>query len=234
MPSQPMFYCSTARSSVPFELRLAVGEKVAISRWRVSENIIVSNVGYTKAAFEQLSSQRTEMPNWIAADNHLEDERARRINDFLSLEFTKLVSDGREFEYKRSIAISRVLLQDIEPVILSARLVKRFAGIVYPAIATKGHADNICIHPEFVDSSLKLEQAEFVQVRSIVDHGVWQEYKLDHLDFANSFSPVGTIEWKGRPARWNIVIPPGGRVTQSIEDGQTVYRDAQGELIDPQ
>jgi hypothetical protein len=53
------------------------------------------------------------------------------------------------------------------------------------------------------------------------------------LDFANTFSADGSIEWKGRPAQWNIVMQPGAIVRSSIEHGRRVFRDVNDNIIEP-
>jgi hypothetical protein len=83
-----------------------------------------------------------------------------------------------------------------------------------------------------MDSYLRLEQVEYIRVDSKSVDGKLVTYNNTHMDFANTFTG-DKIEWKGRPAQWNIMIPPGGMVRGSIENGRQVYRDANGNIIDP-
>lgn len=105
---------------------------------------------------------------------------------------------------------------------------RRFGGIIYPTIAMRANADNVALVPEFVDRFLNLEGVEWIRVDLEASDF---KYQVTNLDFANSFTADGRIDWKGRLAHW--VIGPGRQVRVSVEHGKYVVRDDQGNIVEP-
>jgi hypothetical protein len=231
---QPVFYCSVGWNAPQFELRLEKGDLFALSRWRVTERLIVNNLGFTDKVFRRLQSDLRSMPQWIRRDQIPQSPVVRLLDRFFNEEFTREVSVGQEHLYKLSAAIARPFLHDVaEDEKVEGVRDNRMAGLLYPAIAALGHGDNLALKPEIVDRYLAIEQVEYNQVVDRKEDGKYTTYENKHIDFANSFGASGEIEWKGRCAQWNIVIPPGGQVQISNENGRTVYRNESGEVIDP-
>ena len=113
-PNQPMFYCSTGSSATIMELAPRNGERLAISKWRVEEPIIVVNCGYTEKNFVRQQSERWKKLKWAQpTDNDPPAARSRSnrlVHEFLAAEFTRQVSNGCEHEYKLSAAIAENFL----------------------------------------------------------------------------------------------------------------------------
>jgi hypothetical protein len=61
-PGEPRFYSSVARAAPFFELHMSPGQRVALSKWRLRENLAVNNVGYTSSVFARVKSTRTGSP----------------------------------------------------------------------------------------------------------------------------------------------------------------------------
>jgi len=233
-PGQPMFYCSVAWNAPLFELRVEPNEHIALSRWRVTERLVINNVGYTDRVFERLRSDRPSEPNWRRRDGSMEGPVNRLLQRFFSEEFAQEVPLGEEHLYKIPNAIAEILLHDVhECDRIEGVTINRMAGLLYPAMAMLGHADNLVLKPDIVDSYLQLEQVEYMRINKKEVDGKFVTYHSTHLDFADRSNADGVIEWKGRPARWNISIPPGGMVRSSIENGRQIYRDADGRVIEP-
>jgi hypothetical protein len=232
-PGQPVFYCSVAWNAPLFELRVEVGDHIALSRWGVTERLIVNNIGYTDAVFERLQSDRPSEPRWARRDGSTETPTSRLLQRFFSEEFAREISSSEEHLYKISNAVAHFLLHDIhEDVRIPGVKTNQMAGLVYPAIAMLGHSDNLAIKTDVVDNYLRLEQVEYLRVESKAVDGKFVTYNNTHLDFANTFAG-DIVEWKERPAQWNIVIPPGGVVRGSTENGRQVFRDVDNNIIDP-
>jgi hypothetical protein len=229
-----MFYGSVGWNAPLFELRLKPGDHVALSRWRTTNRLIVNNIGYTALAFRRLQSDREAKQSWNPRDQIELSPADRLLYSFLSEEFTQDVTDIETYRYKLSTNIAEILFHDLhEDDKIDDVTRNGMTGIVYPAIALLGHADNLVLRPDIVDKYLQVEQVEYVRVDSMDVEGKYVTFHNTHLDFANSFGLNRSVEWKGRPARWNIVIPPGGKVTASKENGRLVYRDEAGNIIEP-
>ena len=54
----PVFYCSTSKSPLLYELDAAVGDEFVLSIWKLQKPALVNNIGYTKRVFESLGSSR--------------------------------------------------------------------------------------------------------------------------------------------------------------------------------
>lgn len=208
---QSLFYCSVGWNAPQFELHLEKGDFFALSRWRVTERLIVNNLGFTDRVFSRLQSDRSSIPQWIRRDQNPQTPSARLLDKFFNEEFTREVPAGEEHLYKMSVAITLPFLHDVaEDEKIEGVRDHRVAGLLYPAIAVLGHGDNLVFKPEIVDRYLAIEQVEYNQVVDRKVDGKYVTYENKHIDFADAFSPAGCIEWKNRCAEWNIVIPPGG------------------------
>src|SRR5206468_3753638 len=99
---QSIFYCSPAREAPFFELQCQQGTKLALSRWRTTERLIMQPVGFSDATFIRLASSRQHQP-LVSGSNTTpspEEAEAREvIHEFLCEEFTKEVADGQFEDY---------------------------------------------------------------------------------------------------------------------------------------
>ena len=86
-----VFYCSTARNVPFFELDVKLGDKIVVSKWETTEELLVNNVGYTKTCFFNLKSNReTQTLGEIKKEVYV-PKTNDLVNEFLSQEFTKIV-----------------------------------------------------------------------------------------------------------------------------------------------
>jgi hypothetical protein len=226
----PMFYCSIAREPVFFELRVAAGDYIALSRWRVDQKFLVNNVGYASAVFAKLRSVRNT-PDWGGEHPKIGTLKNRQVAAFFSSEFTREVAHGNEHLYKLSVAIAeRLCSGSINGSSEDQKLgLDRFAGVMYPPVAMRANADNLALFPEFVDRCLRLEAVEWIRVD---EQRQDFKYNITKLDFAGTFGSSGEIEWKGRLPQWKLERR-GEQLIFAVENGQWVARDEGGNVVKP-
>lgn len=224
-----LFYGSSSATGCFYELDLAKGDHVGLSKWRTVKPLIFQFIGYGPGSFAGLASPR-EVPGWVTPLT----EADVRLRNFLSTEFTKRVSVGSEHLYKLSIAIAEsLILSDINVVgTLPAQLPVDerpcFAGILYPSVQMQARSDNAALLPWAADEALQLEFAEWMRVDDRPDATTLD---FTTLDFANSFRADGSIEWKGRLPQ--LTVPAGGTLTVSLEDSRYVVRNEAGTIVEP-
>ncbi|MHC4214042.1 MAG: hypothetical protein ACYSWP_11780 [Planctomycetota bacterium] len=213
----PLFYCGTNRNAIFFELGLIKGDELALSEWNIIDSVLVNNVGYHSETFHNFGSKR-ECPPWAISCNNNEYEEADvMIDHFLASEFTKKVHLGDEHLYKISIAIAEQHFQyDI------------FDGLMYPTIAMKGMSDNFAFKPEVVKKKLVIKKVEYIKIDEFLNGS---EYNITLLDFANSFTKAGQIEWKGRLPQWKL-RKKGESLNISVENGKWIARNPDGEIVE--
>jgi hypothetical protein len=104
----------------------------------------------------------------------------------------------------------------------SCSIYKRFAGTVYPAMRMRGDADNVVILPEFVDSSLTINQVWYVMVEAADE--ATSSYTLLTIGHANKF-PHANIEWQKM-----MGADSDHRSHIALEDRHWVWRDGYGHV----
>jgi hypothetical protein len=216
----PVFYCSTDREVLFFELTdVKPKDKIVVSKWETTEELLVNNVGYTRTCFSNLKSNR-ESQTWGEIKKEINiPETNDLVNEFLSQEFTKIVPAGKEDLYKISIAIAEKLFSD-----------DRFDGLLYPTISMKANADNLALKPRYIDEKkIAIKMVEYIQIDTKEDF----KYKITVLDFANSFKEDGTIEWKGRLPHW-VLREKGDELKLIAKNEKWVAIDKAGNIIEPE
>ncbi len=219
-PYKPLFYCSTHVGAILYEKGANTGDKFAISTWTPTERLMLNNVGYHADAFEKLGSNRV-CPDWQAKAELDEDSTQRNVllRKFFSEEFTKNVPKGEEYLYKISVAIAEHHFQQ-----------EMFDGLLYPSIAFRAHADNVALKPTSVEKKLRLKIVKYI---SVDDFNKTQGYKITLLDFADSFTKDGSIEWKGRGPVWKLK-KKGDTLVLRAENKGWVAQDSKGEIVEPE
>ena len=214
--NQPLFYCSFVRDAVFHELRVYAEDKLVVSEWETVSSLIVNNVGYYPEVLEKLGASRT-MPYWYNEQHPEAIEENKQVRQFFTDEFTKIVPPGQEHLYKLSVAIAEIHFG-----------FDMFDGLIYPAMAMRGNADNMAIKPSSVDNKLVLKKVEYYQITECCKDG---GYRIRMLDFANSFSKNGQIEWKGRLPHW-VLRKRGEALKVAVENGKWVARNLNGETVE--
>lgn len=215
---ESLFYCSTAVNAPFFELHVQVGQKLVLSTWKTTKQLLVNRVGYTRSVFQALRAAR-ECPEWLADPKpEVMTEAGRVIDEFLAAKFTMDVQPGDEHIYKLTAAFGEKLLHGAN---------FSFDGLLYPTVPMWGNADNLTLTCATVSSALRFSRAQYLQITKIEGTKI----TFEHLDTATDLSQDGAIVWKGHPDRWTI--RPGDQVTLSDENGRWVARDASGEMVEP-
>ena len=101
-------------------------------------------------------------------------------------------------------------------------------GLIYPSIGMWGNMDNLVLYPEIVEQFLKFISVEYIRIDEIKD----QQFQITRMDFANSLSSRGEIEWKGRLPQWELKSQ-GDVLNLVVENGRWVARLQDGTLVDP-
>src|SRR5690606_30452101 len=113
-------------------------------------------------------------------------------------EFARVVSVDRPQDYKLCVAIAEKLmggtLHDVEfpDVAEMYGAGKSFAGLLYPSLAMRCNADNLCLLPTAVDFGLTCEVAWLDRVDEVLSDG---KYKVTHIDYADNVAATGEIVW---------------------------------------
>jgi hypothetical protein len=170
-----------------------------------------------------LNSNR-ESPKWIKTDNDIptQDELNSYIQNFLAKTFSQIISKNNPNLYKITIAIAEKHYSEDES------LNVLFDGILYPSIPMSANGDNLAIRQSFVDDgNLEFMEAEWIQIKNVHD----MKFDVEVLDWANSTTSEGKINWKGRLQLWDVHPDEGFYFAD--ENGRRIGKNKYGETIEP-
>lgn len=201
--NSPLFYCSLSKEPVFYELQnLKAGDEIIISFWQLNKRMIVNNIGYTEATFNQLGTRRI-CPKWssdsygtkfsvesidqaaLAAVKLAAGKNADLLNA-LSSAFMSDIDKNHEYRYKLTIAIAESHFGDIH------NSSEKINGILYPSVRTWAEGDNLAIKPEFVDKNLIFKKAMHVRIESKET----EKFSITLLD-QGSLDNYGNLRWVG-------------------------------------
>lgn len=194
-PGNPVFYGSAGCHSTIMELAPNLGDRLAISKWRTKTNLHLICAGYTAEAFSAKTGlNRFESLPWVkhhASDPLSQKQGNQLIHEFIAHEFTKKVLDKEAWNYKISAAINELILNAKSFGLKGAPAIE-IAGIVYPSSPNEGNADNVALKCEIAAEHLEFVHVQYIKISRKSDGPA---YSMLGLDFANSLSVDGTIEW---------------------------------------
>lgn len=183
--SQTLFYCSFNHRVPFFELDVNVGDQLVVSQWVSKKELLVNNVGFSKGVLDSLGTVRPE-PRWTQKPT---DELSKIIDGFLDDKFCRKIYD--EVYYKLTVAIAEKMFSDDE----------LFDGLMYPSIAMIGNGDNLAFKKRVLDNNdILFLCVRYVKVTKKEPHPKTDKiplYEISTLDYANSISSTGRIEWIG-------------------------------------
>ncbi len=213
---EQMFYASTVKKAVVYELNIKSGDRLIISTWRTNNILLFNNVGYTKANLENLGANKVTPFN-----DEGENEVNKLIADYLALSFCQNISEEDEHLYKLTIAIARIHLHDVND--------NRFAGLYYPTVRLNGDEENFAIDKNVVDHGLL--DFEGIQFIEIIDR-IYNRYKYSILDIAEDITDYN-INWKNLSNHWTVYddsedlyfIEEGGNIFAYNQDGDKILSD---------
>jgi hypothetical protein len=214
-PNQPFFYCSASQEMIYYEIRgLSEGDELVLSYWRIKDSILVHNIGYTQFVFDQLGAKRS-LPMWTGDWKHrrleipdeqlVREEQASLLShdengqllEALGHAFMSNVGENEEYKYKLTVAIAEAFLKIIE------NQSQQSCGLLYPSVRMAANGDNLALKPECVDAHLEFLKAKHITI----DEKKGNSITFTIVDFADTSSQDGYLEWKGRPPAF--IIPPG-------------------------
>lgn len=197
----PVFYCSTSKSPLLYELDAAAGDEFLLSIWKLRSPALVNNIGYTKKVFKSLGSSR-EPQMWGSPEREAPQNCLIPLhNDYLSDLFAEKIDGSAEERYKLSVAIAEIhygLLKGKSNV---------FAGVLYPTVAGKANGDNLALLPWYVDSSLQWMKTIHFRVTAVQA----DSWPVEELDSARSVDDSGSLVWADHSPQL-ILNQPGATV----------------------
>ena len=211
---QSMFYATSGKPAAIMECHGQPDQYIALSKWRITQPVKLSQVGYTKTALWRMGAKR-QHPNWSPPK---ETEANKIVREFLASAFIVDVPEWREEWYKLTGAITEILIDNLE-----------IGGLIYPTIAMSARADNVALKPQFVSTGLAFVNVQYMVVRK--RSGLKTD--VDIFDFAKDIVDSGRLDWKGRREQW-VLRKPGEELRISVEHGERVARDSGGSVIEPE
>ena len=184
----PLFYASTSKSPLLFELEAGQGEQFILSIWRMDESPILSSLGYVHSVFSALGAQRGA-PSWLSTRAVEPQDAQSNFHkvDLLGELFAQRVQPFELEKYKLTAAIAELHYGLLEG---GAR---QFAGAMYPSVAMWANGDNIALRPWFVDAHMHLTKAIHIRVDSTED----KTFSITELDKAFDVDSQGKLRWVG-------------------------------------
>lgn len=208
-PGRPMLYCCAAREAPFFELQPSAGHTVVLAHWTTTAPMTVNHAGYTHSTFAKLGSSRSGLPKY--RQSKMDAEVAET---FAELFTRKTPPESEQYLYKFTSTIAEYLLEG-----------DLLDGLLYPAVAMRGNADNLALKPRYADQHLKFEKAEVVRVDTLGDFS----YKVTVLDTAKALGDSGEILWRGRADGWELK----NTLIITAEHDKWVARDMAGNIVEP-
>jgi hypothetical protein len=149
---EPIFYISASHETATLEVRPNVGDHVTILRVKLNDAQKLPHVmelGVTESQPQHGLEVSTPLPEWANTKGifHSQEEARKNmlIRSCIARLMMKVVPDGKEQRYKKSIAIAETLMAS--PYI---------DGVLYPSIAgdgsRKGGGMNMAIKPDSADN----------------------------------------------------------------------------------
>ena len=179
---ESVFY-STNSKGVPFyELKCSPGDRVVISKWRTSPNLVLNHVGFTEETKERLSSGRDldDIYSFVRDTNNY-SELNEMVHEYLGVLFSQpVLPEAQETTYRLTSAIARKLTQG-----------NVIHGVIYPTIQMSGNADNVLLKKAYFDNYVDFVHAEFIEVDQLNS----ARYSGTVLDSVSSINETGTLVW---------------------------------------
>lgn len=214
--NDPIFYASSGAAAAVFELNPDPGDKVAILKWRITEEITLNTVGYSAEVLKRLDSSRAqgELPGDGVADTESRGNFIMR-NYFAEL-FTQHVPENEKHRHKLTAAIAEIWRSG-EPL----------DGIIYPTVRMWANEDNLAIETGVVDQALKPISAEFIEIQGKEN----KEIEMKVLDTCTAIQD-GEIQWNGHGRKW-VLETDGAWGKFKSEDGRWKVEDSGGGGVTP-
>lgn len=226
--NSPVFYGSAGCHSTILELAPNLGDRLVISKWRTRSNLTLVCAGYSAEVLQGKSGlNRCESLPWVtqhAADSLSKKPGNQLVHRFIAREFTKTVPHDQPWRYKISAAISDVALNALSFEMLGNPRVN-IAGIVYPSSPNEANADNVALKPEVATEQLEFVCVQYIEITQKTNAPA---YSMHGLNFADTLSADGRIEWQNRFPE-NLIA--GSDHTFEFLSDKVVILDNKGEVV---
>lgn len=156
-PEKPALYASAGCQSTIMELAPNHGDRIVISNWCTKKNLNLVCVAYTLNVFKgKVGINRFDKLHFVK--HHAEDSLScnkgnQFVHEFLAREFTKRLSEDKEWQYKISATFSELMLNALSFRLKGAPAIE-IAGIMYPSTTNSANADNVALKCSIADKSL--------------------------------------------------------------------------------
>lgn len=217
---EPLFYCSSSKEAVFYELDLKSGDRLALSSWVVQKPILVNNLTYMVpniSRFGLLKGVNDEEIEKYKEKAQAVDLQIKCLHDFVIKTFCKKIEQNQEYEYRKTQAIARLYLQN------------PFQGLIYPTIKIDGTADNFAIKPFALDTdSIQLTSVEYIEISDCESN----HYTYKILDYCDTMDNQDLL-WYNFTNTWttNSFSP---EEIAFIKDGSEILAYNQyGDLVSP-
>lgn len=202
---QSVFYCSDREDTAVLEKRPVQGEILTILECDLIDPEVQPFV--TEVGIHEYPGKFNPKYGGTPQDQDLQlKEFTRRegiqetnplLRNFLVSEFQKTVEPGRDYEYKITIAISDILLNEPELVDNDGKLVPGVSldGLSYPSIAAESKGVNVALKTDAADRLYKAVSCRVSRVERVINAA---RYELAELISSESIADDGTINWESR------------------------------------
>jgi hypothetical protein len=195
--SEQMFYGTTEKKAVFYELYAKPGDTLVISTWYSTLHLALSNVGFTEQNLKSLGANDTAPLIVPGIDIH-DDLENQFIHEYLSKTFSQSIQDPNL--YKLTASIAKRFLDDTE-LVKADNSYFTFDGVIYPTIRFNANADSIALKPMVIDDhKIEFERAEFVEVLDYVNN----KYQYKIIDMADKIDVNGILLWNELSKTWTV------------------------------
>ena len=192
---EQFFYGATKKKAVFYELVAKPGDTFVISTWVTSENLLLSNVGYTTENLKTLGADDTTPFDNESGLATSKDQNM--VADFLARTFSQAILD--ENIYKLTISIARMFLGKVND-FHSIPILNEIDGVLYPTIKYNANANNIVLKKKSVDTGkVILDRIEFIEIVDCIDN----KYQYKIIDVSEGVKD-DIIQWNNLQDSWTI------------------------------
>ena len=200
---QSIFYCSDREDTAVLEKRPTQGEILTILKCDLVDPNVQPFI--TEVGIHEYPGRFNPKYGGTPPEQDLQlKEFTRRegiqqtnplLREFLVNEFQKVVELGHDYEYKITIAIADILINEPELVDISGNAVPgiNIDGLSYPSIAAESKGVNVALKTEAADRLYKPVSCKVCRVEEVKDS---THYVLGGFTSSESIAEDGTINWQ--------------------------------------
>jgi len=173
----PVFYAAADFHTALLEIRPGVGDFITVGRFVPTGS---AEFRYMEVG---VAGKLIQGVNYVSPLDHHSTLKNEMVTVFVQDELTKVVPEGKESEYKISVAIGEILMQS------------RGGTLLYPSMIRYRKGINAAVRPDIFESSLLLTEC---RVFKITERYCRMLYDGVNLDGCTAIDADGTIHWSDR------------------------------------